>query len=136
MEVVKKMKKDNPNEVDWAETEVRKFHPTNMGLFKGMPNMTDTESVHNFLYNGMGKTDDQVFNVELNEIKQLVIKFGDGITTQKLTPNSELHIFYLETQGMDGGVLPSSEQLQFLHGKSMFGIQDDGLYDKLFPNAE
>ena len=49
-----------------------------------------------------------MFNVELNEIKQLVLKFGDGITTRKLTPNSELYVFYLETQGMEGGVVPSS----------------------------
>ena len=72
------------------------FHPTNAGLFKGLPNRNDSDQIHNFLYNGMGD-DCNVFNVELNEIKQLVLKFGDGITTKKLTPNSELYIFYLET---------------------------------------
>ena len=40
--------------------------------------------------------DSNVFNVELNEIKQLVLKFGDGITTRKLTPNSEVYVLYLE----------------------------------------
>lgn len=63
-----------------------------------------------------------MFNVELNEIKQLVIKFGDGVTTRKLTPNSELIVFYLETQGMDGGIMPSDEELTFEHSMEMLGI--------------
>ena len=100
VEVIKKMKEDNPNEVDWSATEINVFHPTQQGLFKGLPNMNDTDKVHSFLYNGLGGEDDNVFNVELNEIKQIVLKFGDGITTRKLTPNSELYVFYLETQGM------------------------------------
>ena len=132
VEVVKQMQKDNPNEVDWSATKVNKFHPTNMGLFKGLPNLNDTDKVHNFLYNGLGGDDDYVFNVELNEIKQLVLKFGDGITTRKLTPNSELYVFYLETQGMEGGVVPSSEELEFQHSAAMLGIPDE-LYDRLFP---
>lgn len=132
VEVVKKMQKDNPGVVDWSTTEVNVFHPTQQGLFKGLPNMNDTDKVHNFLYNGLGGDDDYVFNVELNEIKQLVLKFGDGVTTRKLTPNSELYVFYLETQGMEGGVLPSSEELHFEHNAAMLGIPDE-LYDKLFP---
>ena len=87
VEVVKKMQKDNPGEVDWSTTEVNVFHPTQQGLFKGLPNANDTDKIQ----------DDYVFNVELNEIKQLVLKFGDGVTTKKLTPNSELYVFYLET---------------------------------------
>ena len=94
---MKVMKDDNPDEVDWNATKIRIFHPTSMGLFKGLPNMNDTDEMHNFLYNGLGEEDDNVFNVELNEIKQIVLKFGDGITTRKLTPNSELYVFYLET---------------------------------------
>ena len=133
VEVVKKMKDDNPDEVDWDATEVNIFHPTNMGLFKGLPNLNDTDNIHNFLYNGLGGDDDFVFNVELNEIKQLVIKFGDGVTTRKLTPNSELYIFYLETQGMDGQVQPGDgEGMTFMHTKQMFDIQDDNLYYKIF----
>ena len=111
VEVIKKMMPDNPNEVDWTQTTINIFHPTNAGLFKGLPNMNDTDQLHNFLYNGLGGDDCNVFNVELNEIKQLVLKFGDGITTKKLTPNSELYVFYLETQGMDGGVQPSASEL-------------------------
>lgn len=88
--------------IDGQTLTINKFRPTNMGLFKGLPNVNDTDQVHAFLYNDA--SDQMVFNVELNEIKQLVLKFGDGITTRKLTPNSELHVFYLETQGMDGGV--------------------------------
>ena len=104
------------------------------GLFKGLPNMNDTDQVHNFLYNGLGGDDCNVFNVELNEIKQLVLKFGDGITTNKLTPNSELHVFYLETQGMDGGVKPEdgdTKKLQFQHGAAMFNMDED-LYNAIF----
>lgn len=132
VEVVKKMKEDNQEEVDWSTTEVNVFHPTQQGLFKGLPNVNDTDKVHNFLYNGLGGEDDYVFNVELNEIKQLVLKFGDGVTTKKLTPNSELYVFYLETQGMEGGVQPSSEEMEFEHSAAMLGIPDE-LYERLFP---
>lgn len=131
VEVVKKMKEDNPNEVDWDETDVTVFHPTQQGLFKGLPNVNDTDKVHNFLYNGLGGDDDNVFNVELNEIKQLVLKFGDGVTTRKLTPNSELYVFFLETQGMDGAVQPSSTELEFEHSAAMLNIPEE-LYGRLF----
>ena len=131
VEVIKKMQDDNPDEVDWTKTTINIFHPTNAGLFKGLPNVNDTDQVHNFLYNGLGGDDCNVFNVELNEIKQLVIKFGDGITTSKLTPNSELYVFYLETQGMDGGVQPSDEELPFHHEHSMFDIPEE-LYNRVF----
>jgi hypothetical protein len=97
VEVVRKMKQDNPDEVDWDGSDITIFHPTNAGLFKGLPNLNDTDQIHNFLYNGLGEDDCNVFNVELNEIKQVVLKFGDGITTRKLTPNSQLYVFYLET---------------------------------------
>ena len=131
VEVVKKMLEGNPSEVDWTRTTVNVFHPTNMGLFKGLPNMNDTDQIHNFLYNGLGGDDCNVFNVELNEIKQLVLKFGDGITTRKLTPGSELYVFYLETQGMDGAVQPSPEKLTFNHGAAMFNM-DQNLYAAIF----
>ena len=135
VEVVKKMKEDNPDEVDWSRTEVNIFHPTTMGLFKGLPNVNDTDKIHNFLYNGLGGADDNVFNVELNEIKQLVLKFGDGITTNKLTPNSELYVFYLETQGMDGAVQPSGESIQFRHDAKMFDMNEE-LYNAIFGQDE
>jgi len=131
VEVIKKMMPDNPNEVDWTQTTINIFHPTNAGLFKGLPNMNDTDQLHNFLYNGLGGDDCNVFNVELNEIKQLVLKFGDGITTKKLTPNSELYVFYLETQGMDGGVQPSASELEFQHGPALFNISEE-LYRAIF----
>ena len=133
VEVVKKMKDDNPDEIDWEGSQITIFHPTSMGLFKGLPNMNDTDQVHNFLYNGLGGSDCNVFNVELNEIKQLVIKFGDGITTKKLTPNSELYVFYLETQGMDGSVQPSSSNtnMVFVHNHNMLNIPE-GLYNAIF----
>ena len=101
------------------------FHPTTWGLFKGLPNTDDTSPVHNFLYNGLGGDDDNVFNVELNELKQPVIRFGDGITTKKLTANSQLHVFYLETQGKGGGVTPSGQELTFNHDAATLGIDND-----------
>lgn len=97
VEVIRKMKQDNPDEIDWTQTKINIFHPTMQGLFKGLANVGDTDQIHNFLYNGLGGDDNNVFNVELNEIKQVVLKFGDGITTKKLTPNSQLYVFYLET---------------------------------------
>lgn len=123
VEVVKGSDENNPT--------VNIFHPTNMGLFKGLPNMNDTDQVNSFLYNGVVESESLVFNVELNEIKQLVLKFGDGITTRKLHPNSELHIFYLDTQGLDGEVQPDGAKLQFKHGPAMFGISQE-LYDIIF----
>ena len=134
VEVVKKMKDGNPDEVDWTQSQVRIFHPTNSGLFKGLSNQNGSDQIHNFLYNGLGGDDCQVFNVELNEIKQLVLKFGDGITTSKLTPNSELYVFYLETQGMDGGVQPSDDELAFIHTDQDFNIPKE-LYEHLFGAA-
>ena len=135
IEVDKKMKDDNPDEVDWTQSEITIFHPTNAGLFKGLPNVNDTDQVHNFLYNGLAGDDCNVFNVELNEIKQLVLKFGDGITTRKLKPKSELHVFYLETQGMNGAVQPTSEEFKFRHDASLFGM-DEGLYNAIFGQEE
>ena len=135
VEVVKVMKKDNPNEIDWNSTTITEFHPTNAGLFKGLPNRNDTDQIHNFLYNGLGDKDNCVFNVELNEIKQLVLKFGDGITTKKLTPNSELYVFYLETQGMDGAVQPDDEELTFVHTPEMLMLDDD-LYRHIFMDKD
>ena len=116
VEVIKSYQKDNPDKVDWTNTRTIIYHPTNYGLLKGMSNQNDTDQTHNFLYNGYKMEDESdktgdsnVFNVELNEIKQLVLKFGDGITTRKLTPNSELYVFYLECQGMDGEVKPGED---------------------------
>lgn len=60
---------DSPDEIDWENSKITIFHPTNQGLFKGLPNVNDTDQLHNFLYNGLGDTDDNVFNVELNELK-------------------------------------------------------------------
>ena len=100
-------------------------------MFKGLPNTNDTDGVQNFLYNGLGGDNDNVFNVELNEIKQIVLKFGDGITTRKLTPNSKLYVFYLETQGMDGGVQPSTEPLEFRQNASMLNISQE-LWEFIF----
>lgn len=131
VEVVKEYRADNPDEVDWSATTVRVFHPTMAGLFKGLPNTSDSDSVHSFLYNGVSDDDSCVFNVELNELRQLTIRFGDGVTTRKLTPGSELYVFYLETQGLDGAIQASDEQLKFTHSASMLGI-DDGLYSALF----
>ena len=131
VEVSKATVEGNPDEVDWSKTEITVFHPTNAGLFKGLPNMNDVDQPHNFLYNGLGGSDCDVFNVELNELKQLVLRFGDGVTTRKLTPNSELHVFYLETQGMDGEVRPDGSQLLFRHDAAMLGV-DQGLYDAVF----
>lgn len=132
VEVIKKNVEGNENEIDWDQSIVNIFHPTNAGLFKGLPNLNDTDKVHNFLYNGIGE-DGNVFNVELDEMKHPVIKFGDGITTNKLNPNSELHVFYLDTQGMDGGTQPNEDDvdLKFKHNHSMFGI-DEKLYGKIF----
>ena len=131
VEVIKRMKEDNPDEVDWTQTQINIFHPTNWGLFKGLPNMNDTDQIHNFLYNGLGGDDGNVFNVELNELKQPVIKFGDGITTRKLTPNSELYVFYLETQGMNGGVKQDGAEIKFQHGATMLDISQE-LYTAIF----
>ena len=43
IEVIEKMKEDNTDEIDWNSTDINIFHPTNMGLFKGLPNINDTD---------------------------------------------------------------------------------------------
>ena len=54
VEVIKVMRDDNEDEVDWSKTIINVFRPTNYGLFKGIPNQNDTDQTHNFLYNGIG----------------------------------------------------------------------------------
>ena len=73
-----------------------------------------------------------MFNVELNETKNLTLKFGDGITTQKLTSGSELHVFYLETQGMNGGIQASNDSLQFYFPDPQSLEIEQDLFNRLF----
>lgn len=43
VEVVKKYRDDNQDEIDWTTTQINVFHPTMAGLFKGLPNLNDTD---------------------------------------------------------------------------------------------
>lgn len=132
VEVLKKYVDGDKNQVDWSATDINVFQPVQYGLFKcpSNPNETLSDQPHDFLYKG-NTGNSKVFNVELNELKQIVIKFGDGITTSKLNKDSELYIFYLETQGMNGQVVPSKEQLKFSHNATMFNLPQP-LYERIF----
>ena len=81
---------------------------------------------------------DKVYTAYLNENKVYEVKFGNGIIGQRLTKGSIVHIFYLQTNGPDGYIDLSQideTALKFMHSPSFFGI-DDGLYEKMFINAE
>ena len=51
---------------------------------------------------------DCVFNLRLNENKQYVITFGDGTTGAKPPAGSSIYIVYLDTNGLDGLVVPNT----------------------------
>jgi hypothetical protein len=61
--------------------------------------------------------DEDVFELRLNENKQYVLKFGDGIHGSKLQARDELYIVYLESNGPDGkigaGVINSDSVIQW-----------------------
>jgi hypothetical protein len=71
----------------------------------------------------------------LNENKNFEIKFGDGITCQKLNRDDMLYIFYLETNGTDGEIdvrnIPDLSNEKFVHNASEFGLTKYD-YEKIF----
>ena len=78
---------------------------------------------------------DPVYSIRMNENKNFEIKFGDGITCQKLNKGDQIYIFYLETNGVDGEIdirnIPELSNKKFVHSRGEFGLNKDD-YEKLF----
>lgn len=73
------------------------------------------------LYN----SDSQVYSIRMNENKNYEVKFGNGVTAQKLKKGDRLYIFYLETNGLDGEIDVGSidwTDKKFEHNAQMFGL--------------
>ena len=83
--------------------------------------------------------DDSIYSIRLNENKNYEIKFGDGITCQKLNKGDQLYIFYLDTNGLDGEItiddIPDFSNLKFVHNAPEFGLKSED-YNGIFSYVE
>lgn len=88
------------------------------------------------LYSEIYSKNKEICAVRLNGNKQFEIKFGDGIIGKKLKENSIIHIFYLETNGLDGHIDFGSYTGESFstHSAAFFGINNN-LYKKIFGDA-
>lgn len=84
-------------------------------------------------YSEIYKSDKKVFSLRLNEAKTYELKFGDGIIAESLEKGDIVHMFYLDTNGLDGGLTPDeySGNATFKHDPAFFGISTS-LYNKIF----
>lgn len=133
-EVVKEYKDRTKDEIDWSNTEINWFSPTSEGLFKrkGLSTiLSRSDATTSLIYSGSSTSNNRFFNVELNSDKRLVLTFGNGLETDKLHPGADLYVFYLETEGPQGSVTPSSIASEFHHTMDMFGLTED-VYANLF----
>lgn len=70
----------------------------------------------------------KIFSVHLNERKQYEIKFGNGILGKKLNKGDIVHVFYLQTNGMDGEIDRTdmtTEQLNLTYNAADNSSTDD-----------
>lgn len=135
-EVIKDYYNDDHQKVNWSGTEVHWFSPTSEGLFKrkNLTAMVDSASeTTSLLYSGSPTSNNRFFNVELDANKKIVLTFGDGLATDKLHPGAEVHVFYLETQGLDGTVTSSTTTSDLVFPDDFGGEKlDDNLYRLMF----
>lgn len=68
------------------------FKPSPTSLFIN----TETQRVYN--------STEKIFELRLNEYKQIELKFGDGIYAQKLQEGDTIYIAYLKSNGPDGEI--------------------------------
>ena len=127
--------KDNPdeNKNGWRFGEDPWVMDKN-GIFTGYEStdsaLFNNQTVFRSLYPG----NEQIYTVFLNEDKQYVLKFGNGVVGKKLCPGDKIYVFYLDTNGPDGKIDTSNvnwADVKLEHSPSMFGITDE-LYDSLF----
>lgn len=75
---------------------------------------------------------EKIFNLRLNENKNYEITFGNGQTGYIPDKDSEIYVFYLESNGPDGELEPYDiDGKNLVHNKSLFGISDD-MYRRIF----
>lgn len=74
-----------------------------------------------------------IFNLQLNETKTYEIHFGNGITGKIPPANSAIHIFYLDSNGLDEKVelAPNEIDEKIKHDFAFFGVEKD-IYNKIF----
>lgn len=60
----------------------------------------EKENVSTNLYDSL----DKIYTLSLDENKTYHLKFGDGITGQKLHTGDRIYIFYLDSDGPDGEI--------------------------------
>lgn len=75
---------------------------------------------------------DRIFNLRLNENKHYEITFGNGFTGCIPDKESEIFIFYLESNGPDGELEPNEIiDKTLMHSRTLFGISQD-IYEQIF----
>ena len=76
-----------------------RYYQDNEELLLGVSrNPNSSTTTEKDIYN----TSSNVYSVRLNENKCYEIKFGDGITGQKLLPGDRVYVFYLDSNGKEG----------------------------------
>jgi hypothetical protein len=94
----------------YSETtgKYKKWKRTDFEIFTN--NTTDILNFAN-IYRGT----DEIYSVKLDENKNYVIKFGNGVVGKKLNKGDKIYIVYLETNGLGGEInidkLPNSVKL-------------------------
>lgn len=93
----------------------------------------NTNPSNNEKYAEIFKSDKKVYSLRLNENKIFEIKFGDGIVAESLVSGDIVHIFYFDTNGLDGGLTLDeySGNATLKHSPDFFGISEY-LYYKIF----
>lgn len=95
----------------------------------------NTEDIVNFatIYN----SNSEVYSIRLNENKNYIIKFGDGIVGKKLNKGDEIYIFYLDTNGLDGEISIDNVTniLPLKCDKSDFNSLSDDTYRQIVLNS-
>lgn len=72
--------------------------------------------------------DYRIYSVRLNEDKTYEIKFGNGVTGQKLRNGDRIYVMYLDTNGPGGKIELNDinqDQLVIQHNPQLFGITND-----------
>ena len=133
-EVVKEYKDRSKDVVDWSNTVINWFSPTSDGLFKRpgdsslTKNSSDTTSL---IFSGSPSSNNRYFNVELDADKKIVLTFGNGLETDKLHAGADVYVFYLDCEGENGAITPTSESAAFKHNSAMFNLPQN-LYANMF----
>jgi hypothetical protein len=92
------------------------FKPSTTSLFIN----TETQKVYN--------SNEKVFELRLNEYKQVELKFGDGIYAQKLQQGDIIYIAYLKSNGPEGvirsGAIDSQPMITNITGFDNNSLQE------------